>query len=108
MKQSTSVISDSWSIIIEPAPEAYHIGGKFQVVYNMSRYSLLTIRIIAEKQVSLACLKFAQDLGVHLLERGLVSNFMAHLVNLFEFGFISPSILKESMNIVFELEAGIS
>ncbi len=58
--------------------------------------------------MALACLKFAEDAGPALVEKGLVANFMAHLVNLIGYGQISPSTLKNSMRKVYKLKDGVS
>lgn len=65
-------------------------------------------RIIAEKQMPLACIKFAKEKGKQMVQDGLVPNFMAHLVNLFDLGLITPTNLKESMGLVRSLEEGVS
>lgn len=65
-------------------------------------------RIIAEKQVPQACLKFVTENGKEIIERALVPNFLSHLVSLFDYGLISPAIVKESMRVIHELEVGVS
>ena len=61
-------------------------------------------RVIADKQVPVSCIKFAREKGALLREKGLVPNYMSHLVNLFDLGLVGPSILKEGMNAVSGLE----
>ena len=62
--------------------------------------SIHLCRIIADKQVPLACLEFASKKAEVLREKGLVPNLMSHLVNLYDFGLVAPSILKEAMLLV--------
>ena len=66
------------------------------------------LRFIAEKQVPLVCFKFAQEVGPTLVKKGLVPNFMAHLVNLIEYGQISLTTLKNCMKTVRDLKTGVS
>lgn len=55
-----------------------------------------------------ACLKFVTENGKEIIERALVPNFLSHLVSLFDYGLISPAIVKESMRVIHELEVGVS
>ena len=65
--------------------------------------------MIADKQIPVACLKFGQQKRELLQEKGLVPNFMSHMVNLFEFGLLTPAVLKKGMKVVLGLEeAGVS
>jgi len=75
---------------------------------SFSSQCVFLSRFIAEKQVPLVCLKFAQNVGMTLVEKGLVPNFMAHLVNLIEYGQISPTTLKNCMKAVRDLKTGVS
>lgn len=61
-------------------------------------------RIISDKQIPIACIQFAEQKGSLLKEQGLVPNYMSHLVNLFDFGLVVPSILKEGMNALLGLD----
>lgn len=63
-----------------------------------SHHSCCVYRIIADKQVPMACIKFARQRGALLREKGLVPNYMSHLVNLFDLGLVAPSILKEAVS----------
>lgn len=60
--------------------------------------------MIADKQIPQACLDFALKNGQLLRDSGLVPNLMSHLVNLFDFGLIAPSILKLTMEMVLTPE----
>lgn len=66
--------------------------------------SSLLCRIIADKQIPLACIKFAEQRGQLLREKGLVPNFLSHMINLFDFGLVSPSTLREGMEAVMGVE----
>ena len=54
-------------------------------------------RVIAEKQIPRACLKFAAESAEKIAAKGLVHNFLAHLVSLCDFGLISPGVIAASM-----------
>lgn len=74
-----------------------------------SSASFLPYRVIADKQIPVACLMFGQQKRELLHEKGLVPNFMSHMVNLFEFGLLTPAVLKKGMQVVLGLEeAGVS
>ena len=60
--------------------------------------------MIADKQIPVACLRFAQQKRQLLHERGLVPNFMSHMVNLFDFGLLPPAVLKKGMQVILGLE----
>ena len=65
--------------------------------------------MIADKQIPVACLQFAQQKRELLHKRGLVPNYMSHMVNLFDFGMLPPAVLKKGMRVVMGLEeAGVS
>ena len=59
-------------------------------------------RLIADKQIPAACVKFAQVSREVLTEKDIVQNFMAHLINLCDFGLISPAVIRASMNIIHQ------
>ena len=58
-------------------------------------------RLIASKQVPAACLTFARQRKQELIEKGIVQNFMTHLITLCDVGLINPMVLKDSMAIVY-------
>jgi len=57
-------------------------------------------RLIADKQIPTACVKFAQQKRAEILRKGISRNFMTHLIALCDFGLISPAVIRSSMNIV--------
>lgn len=61
---------------------------------------LLSHRIVADKQIPHACLDFACTNGQLLREGGMVPNLLSHLVNLYDFGLITPAMLTECMRLV--------
>ena len=69
---------------------------------------IIIFRLIAEKQVPQACIKFSKENGKLFHEKGIVPNFMTHLISLFDIGLITPTTIKESMCVVYELETRIS
>ncbi len=60
--------------------------------------------MIADKQIPVACLQFGQQKRELLQEKGLVPNYMSHMVNLFDFGLLPPAVLKRGMRMVLGLE----
>ena len=58
-------------------------------------------RLIAAKQIPTACLIFAREKKEQLIEKGIVQNFMTHLITLCDIGLINPTVLKDSMKTVY-------
>ena len=58
-------------------------------------------RLIATKQLPAACLMFACEKKEELIEKGIVQNFMTHLIALCDTGLINPAVLKDSMTAVY-------
>ena len=61
-------------------------------------------RLLADQQVSEACLEFVSHYKKTLVEKNLIKNFLQHLVNLQEFQLISPSILHQASSILLQSE----
>ena len=57
--------------------------------------------LIADKQVPIHCLKFAQEQRQTIKDKGIVHNFMAHLISLCDYGLIPPRVIGTSMAIIF-------
>ena len=62
-----------------------------------------THRLIADKQIPNACIKFATEKQGELMEKGIGRNFMTHLIALCDFGLISPAIIRTCMGIMLEV-----
>ena len=56
--------------------------------------------MIADKHLPNACVRFSQEKGSEILQRNHVHSFLAHLVSLCQFGLISLSVIKTSMDII--------
>ena len=67
--------------------------------------SLFCCRLIAAKQLPAACLKFAKERREELIEKDIVQNFMTHLITLCDIGLINPTVLKDSMAVVYSSAA---
>ena len=59
------------------------------------------IRLIADKEISAACIKFATRMKEELIEKHIVYNFMAHLASLFDYGLVTATAVHQSLSIVF-------
>ena len=64
-------------------------------------YRHSSCRLIAAKQIPAACLSFAHEKKEELIEKGIVQNFMTHLIALCDIGLINPTVLKDSMTAVY-------
>ena len=60
----------------------------------------LYTRMIADKHIPTACVKFAEEKGSEILQKNHVNSFLAHLVSLCQFGLISLPVMKTSMDIL--------
>ena len=67
---------------------------------NFVVYTPPTHRLIADKQIPNACVKFATEKQGELLEKGIGRNFMTHLIALCDFGLISPAVIRTCMGLV--------
>lgn len=57
-------------------------------------------RLVADKEISAACIKFATRMKAELIEKHMVSNFMAHLASLFDYGLVNAAAIHQSMGII--------
>ena len=52
---------------------------------------------ITDAHIPLACLQFVQERGKEILENNLKNNLALHLVNLYDFSLIHPTVIVRSM-----------
>ena len=62
--------------------------------------ALIFFRLVADKEVSAACIKFATRMKAVLIEKHIVYNFMAHLASLFDYGLVTAAAVHQSLSIV--------
>ena len=71
------------------------------ILYRLPCTFYSDYRLIAAKQIPDACLSFAREKKEELIEKGIVQNFMTHLITLCDIGLINPTVLKNSMTVVY-------
>ncbi|XP_053383076.1 polycomb protein suz12-B-like [Mercenaria mercenaria] len=52
---------------------------------------------IADCQMPQASQSFVEEHGCELIEKGIVKNYLIHLVNMFDFGLVTPDIVQRTM-----------
>lgn len=87
LQERTNVMIDEFTDVNEGEKELMKIWNLFCMKQNY----------ITDAHIPLACLQFVQERGEEILENNLKNNLALHLVNLYDFSLIHPTVIVRSM-----------